>query len=138
KAIRQKAEAAKINFRYHQDNHISISLDETTTISDIFDILGVFSIDEEESLCFNIDHDQALIHIPSSLTRTSDFLTHIIFNSHHSETQMMRYIKKLENKDLSLNTSMISLGSCTMKLNAATQMIPLSWSHWSKIHPFAP
>src|SRR5690606_16381883 len=87
KAIRQKAEEVAINFRYHPDNYISISLDETTTISDIFDILGVFSIDEEESLSFNIDHDQALTHIPSSLTRTSDFLTHIVFNSHHSETQ---------------------------------------------------
>ena len=68
----------------------------------------------------------------------SSFLTHPVFNIHRSESQMMRYIKSLENKDLSLNTSMISLGSCTMKLNAATEMIPLSWNHWSKIHPFAP
>ena len=70
--------------------------------------------------------------IPAALTTTSDFLTHPVFNTHHSETQMMRYIKSLENKDLSLNTSMISLGSCTMKLNAASEMMPLSWSHWSK------
>src|SRR5258708_16251751 len=80
----------------------------------------------------------ALPQIPNAITRTSAFLTHQVFNSHHSETQMMRYIKTLENKDLSLNTSMISLGSCTMKLNAACEMMPLSWSHWSSIHPFAP
>ena len=79
-----------------------------------------------------------LDHIPTALTRTSHFLTHPVFNTHHSESQMMRYIKYLENKDLSLNTSMISLGSCTMKLNAASEMMPLSWAHWSKIHPFAP
>jgi len=137
-ALRSKAEAAKINFRYHADQLLSISLDETTTVSDVFSILEVFSVHEDEAVHFTIDHDQALTHIPSALTRTSEFLTNIVFNSHHSETQMMRYIKMLENKDLSLNTSMISLGSCTMKLNAATQMIPLSWSHWSKIHPFAP
>lgn len=136
--IRTKAEAAKINFRYRDNHLIGISLDETTTVSDVFAILEIFSVNEDESVGFSINHDQALTHIPSSLTRTSDFLSNIVFNSHHSETQMMRYIKLLENKDLSLNTSMISLGSCTMKLNAATEMIPLSWSHWSKIHPFAP
>src|SRR5690606_32478940 len=76
--------------------------------------------------------------IPTALTRTSPFLTHPVFNSYHSETQMMRYIKMLENKDLSLNTSMIPLGSCTMKLNAASEMMPLSWSHWAKVHPFVP
>jgi glycine dehydrogenase len=69
------------------------------------------------------------------LKRDSAYLTHPVFNTHHSESQMMRYIKSLENKDLSLNTSMISLGSCTMKLNAASEMIPLSWSHWGKMHP---
>ncbi|HTN44952.1 MAG TPA: aminomethyl-transferring glycine dehydrogenase [Flavipsychrobacter sp.] len=137
-AIRAKAEAAKINFRYFANNQIGISLDETTTVSDVFAILELFSINEDDGVGFSIDHDQALTHIPSVLTRTSEFLTNIVFNSHHSETQMMRYIKMLENKDLSLNTSMISLGSCTMKLNAATEMIPLSWSHWSKMHPFAP
>ena len=79
-----------------------------------------------------------LSHIPSSLTRTTPFMEHPVFNTYHSESQMMRYIKRLENKDLSLNTSMISLGSCTMKLNAATEMMPLSWDHWNKLHPFAP
>lgn len=138
KDIRKKAEAAKINFRYKNNQEIGISLDETTTISDVFNILEVFSTHEDDSVGFSIDHEQALNGIPATLLRSSEYLTHTVFNSHHSETQMMRYIKWLENKDLSLNTSMISLGSCTMKLNAATEMIPLSWSHWSKMHPFAP
>ena len=137
-AVKAKAEEKEINFRYHQDGHVSISLDETTTTSDVFQILEVFLPENEESLSFTIDHDQALTHIPTRLTRTSTYLSHPVFNTHHSETQMMRYIKMLENKDLSLNTSMISLGSCTMKLNAASEMIPLSWSHWSKVHPLVP
>jgi len=136
--IKAAAEAREINFRYFGDGHIGISLDETTTASDVFNILEVLLKAEDEPVGFSIDHNQALTHIPTALTRTSEFLTHPVFNSHHSETQMMRYIKMLENKDLSLNTSMISLGSCTMKLNAATEMMPLSWSHWAKIHPFAP
>lgn len=138
-AVKTKAESLGINFRYFSDNNkiVGISLDETTTTSDLFDILGVF-VGDEEPVSFSIDHDQLLTNIGTSLTRTSEFLTHPVFNSYHSETLMMRYMKKLENKDLSLNTSMISLGSCTMKLNAATQMMPLSWSHWSKMHPFVP
>lgn len=138
-AVKAKAESMGINFRYFaNDNRIvGISLDETTTTSDLFDILGVF-VGDDEPVSFSIDHDQILTNISTPLTRTSEFLTHPIFNSYHSETLMMRYMKKLENKDLSLNTSMISLGSCTMKLNAATQMIPLSWSHWSNMHPFVP
>lgn len=137
-AIRAKAESRAINFRYHADSlHISIALDETTGTSDVLHILEVFHSDDH-AVSFAINEDTALAHIPTSLTRTSEFLTHPVFNSHHSETQMMRYIKSLENKDLALNTSMISLGSCTMKLNAASEMMPLSWAHWSKIHPFAP
>jgi glycine dehydrogenase len=77
-------------------------------------------------------------HIPEFAHRKSNYLTHPVFNSHHSETQMMRYIKQLEQKDLALNTSMISLGSCTMKLNAATEMIPVSWPEFSQLHPFVP
>ena len=84
------------------------------------------------------DHESDLENIPASLTRTSEFLLHPVFNTYHSETEMMRYLKMLENKDLSLTTSMIALGSCTMKLNAATELIPVSWAHFSKIHPFAP
>lgn len=138
-AIRQKAEAAFINFRYYNNELIGFSIDETTTFTDVLDLLLVLDKEIEHSMAgFNIDEDAPLYHIPSSLTRASEFLSHPVFNSHHSETEMMRYIKQLENKDLSLNTSMISLGSCTMKLNAASEMIPLSWTHWSNIHPFAP
>ncbi len=137
-AIKKKAEDAQINFRYFNDTTlVGISLDETTSTSDLFDIIHVFTDDKDE-VSFAIDHEQPLTNIGTSVTRTSSFLTHPVFNSHHSETQMMRYMKMLENKDLSLNTSMISLGSCTMKLNAATQMMPLSWSHWSSVHPFVP
>lgn len=134
---RQKAERQHLNFRYFDNQHIGISIDETTSTSDLFDVINSF-VNDVDPVAFQIDHNATLEHIPSALTRTSEFMTHPVFNSHHSETQMMRYIKMLENKDLSLNHSMISLGSCTMKLNAASEMIPLSWSHWAKIHPFAP
>ncbi len=138
-ALKVKAEKAEINFRYYDDNLIGISLDESTTLSDVLDILLLLDQPNEHSVAgFGVSEDAGLYHLPTGLTRTSPFLTHPTFNSHHSETEMMRYIKQLENKDLSLNTSMISLGSCTMKLNAASEMIPLSWAHWSKIHPFAP
>ncbi|MBA3828058.1 MAG: aminomethyl-transferring glycine dehydrogenase [Taibaiella sp.] len=135
--IRTKAEERSINFRYYSDGSIGIALDETTTPNDVLDIIAAFAgIDEPSAL--TVGNDDSIATIPTALTRTSEFLTQQVFNSHHSETQMMRYIKSLENKDLSLNTSMISLGSCTMKLNAASEMIPLSWVHWSKMHPFAP
>lgn len=136
-ATRRIAETRGMNFYYNADGRIGISLDETTTARDVLDIIGVFT-HADAPAAFNIDANQALTHIPTALTRTSEFLTHQVFNSHHSETQMMRYMKMLENKDLSLNQSMISLGSCTMKLNAATEMMPLSWPNWSKMHPFAP
>ena len=132
-----KAERQKINLRYIDKQHIGISLDETSTIDDLYELINCFENDEDP-VSFEIPDDESLHHIPYSLVRKSNFLTHPVFNSHHSESQMMRYIKKLENWDLSLNTSMIALGSCTMKLNAASEMIPLSWTHWSKIHPFAP
>ena len=137
KTIRDKAERQLINLRYIDDNHIGISIDETTEVSDLYDLINCFE-DDKNPVAFDIDQDAELQHIPSSLTRTSPFLSHPVFNTYRSESQMMRYIKQLENKDLSLNTSMISLGSCTMKLNAASEMMPLSWPHWSKIHPFAP
>ncbi len=136
-AIREKAERQQINLRYIDDKHIGISIDETTTVSDLYDLINCFENDKDP-VAFDIHQDDELHHIPSSLTRTSSFLAHPVFNTYRSESQMMRYIKSLENKDLSLNTSMISLGSCTMKLNAASEMMPLSWAHWGKIHPFAP
>ncbi len=130
------AEAKGINFFYN-GNTVSISIDETTTPSDLIEIISVF-VDENEPVSINVDEHSFMENIPESLTRTSEFLTHKVFNTYHSETLMMRYLKFLENKDLSLNTSMISLGSCTMKLNAATEMMPLSWPNWSKMHPLAP
>jgi len=135
--IRAKAERQQINLRYIDDRHIGISLDETVTVEDLYDLINCFENDTDP-VSFEIGEDSTLDHIPDLLSRTSSFLTHPVFNTHQSESQMMRYIKMLENRDLSLNHSMISLGSCTMKLNAATEMIPLSWSHWSRIHPFAP
>jgi len=136
-AIKAKAERQQINLRYIDDKHIGISLDETIATGDLYDLINCFENDKDP-VAFDIDQDEELLHIPTVLTRHSAFLTHPVFNTHRSESQMMRYIKSLENKDLSLNTSMISLGSCTMKLNAASEMMPLSWAHWSKIHPFAP
>lgn len=136
-AYKAKAERQKINLRYIDNNHIGISLDETTTIEDLYDLINCFENDTDP-VAFDIHEDAELHHIPLTLTRNSEFLLHPVFNMHHSETKMMRYIKMLENKDLSLNTSMISLGSCTMKLNAASEMMPLSWPHWSKMHPFVP
>lgn len=136
--IKVRAEKSGVNFRYFADNTLlGISLDETTTITDIADLINIF-MNNEDAVAFDIHSDLALTNIPTALTRTSTFLANPVFNSYHSETLMMRYMKMLENKDLALNTSMISLGSCTMKLNAAAQMIPLSWSHWSQMHPFVP
>jgi glycine dehydrogenase len=135
--FREKSERQQINFRYYDNQHIGISLDETTTPSDLFDLINSF-VNEVDPVAYQLEHEGSLDIIPSSLTRTSDFLTHPVFNSHHSETQMMRYIRLLESKDYSLVHGMIPLGSCTMKLNAASEMMPLSWTHWSKIHPFAP
>jgi glycine dehydrogenase len=138
-AIKALAEKQEINFNYFTNGYIGISLDETTSQNDILNILHVFAASQgNDTAVAGFDADTLLENIPASLTRTSDFLTHPVFNSHRSESEMMRYIKYLENKDLSLNTSMISLGSCTMKLNAATQLIPVSWAEFGGIHPFAP
>ena len=137
-AIKKIAEAREINFYYH-NNLIGITVDETTSQSDLLDILDVFAASVNiNNVSATFDADDVLENIPFALTRNSPFLLHPVFNTHHSESEMMRYLKYLENKDLSLNTSMISLGSCTMKLNAATELIPVSWPEFSKLHPFAP
>lgn len=137
--IKAIAEAAEINFRYTDAQHISITIDETSSQKDVLDIVYVFAqskgLDEAE---IEFDSDFSLKNIPAFAKRSSTYLLHPVFNSHHSESQMMRYLKQLENKDLSLNTSMISLGSCTMKLNAATEMIPVSWPEFGSLHPFIP
>jgi glycine dehydrogenase len=136
KTIRTKAAEHRLNFRYLNDRQIGITLDETTDASTVALIASCF-VDAASEFA-SLDENTVLGSIPASLLRTSTYLTHPVFNTHRSESQMMRYIKQLENRDLSLNTSMISLGSCTMKLNAATEMMPLSWPEWSSIHPFAP
>ena len=136
KTIAALANAANINFRYFNDTQIGISLDETTSMEDVNAILCLFAKAFEGVLTTASIQEASMI--PAALQRNSAYLTHPVFNSHHSETQMMRYIKKLENRDLSLNTSMISLGSCTMKLNAASEMMPLSNPNWGALHPFAP
>ncbi len=118
---------------------VGISLDETTSRNDVLNILHVIA--ESEGIAdagVTFDYDISLDNIPSALTRTSSYLSHPVLNSYHSETEMMRYLKALENKDLSLVHSMIPLGSCTMKLNSAAELIPVSWAEFSKIHPFAP
>jgi glycine dehydrogenase len=126
------AEAKEINFRRVDAGHVAIALDQTVESEDIADILSVFGIQHSGSVT-----SSSLIS-GSSLCRKSDYLTHPVFNSYHSESEMMRYIKRLENKDLSLVHSMISLGSCTMKLNAASELIPITWPEFAQIHPFVP
>ncbi len=138
--IKPLAENAEINFRYFDDGTIGISLDETTTQKDVLDIAYVFAqVKDLADVAVGFDtEDYTLVGIPDFAKRTSSYLTHPVFNIHRSESQMMRYLKMLENKDLSLNRSMISLGSCTMKLNAASEMIPVSWPAFSHLHPFVP
>jgi glycine dehydrogenase len=137
--IKPIAEKHKVNFRYFGANHIGISLDETTTQKDVLDIVYIFAESQgKDEAEIEFDSEDELTSIPSYAKRTSAYLMHPVFNTHRSESQMMRYIKQLENKDLSLNTSMISLGSCTMKLNAASEMIPVSWPEFSQLHPFVP
>jgi glycine dehydrogenase len=135
--VRSVAEAHNINFYYPDAETVTISLNETTSISDLNEIISIF----EEVTGKTTDKITSLLNentIPEALKRQTDFLTFDVFNSYHSETELMRYIKRLERKDLALNHSMISLGSCTMKLNAASEMLPLSWNSWGNMHPFVP
>lgn len=135
--VKAIAEKNEVNFYYVDAETISISFNETTSIADINQIIAIFA----EATGKSTEAVSQLANettIPENLIRTSTFLQHDVFNNHHSESQLMRYIKKLERKDLSLNHSMISLGSCTMKLNAAAEMLPLSMANWNNIHPFAP
>ena len=134
-SLRVLAEDAEINFRYLDSKTVGISLNETTTDSDIAEIIAVFAAAEQ---VVEITMDDLQTAIPSSLSRSTAFMTNEVFHSYRSETEMMRYLKVLERKDLALNHSMISLGSCTMKLNAASEMIPLSNSSWNSLHPFVP
>lgn len=131
--IKKLAEAHKINFRY-AGNSVTISLDETTSLDDVALILAIFDSNKKLASA-NVKFEPV---IPENLLRKSPFLTHPVFNKYHCETELMRYIKSLENKDLSLTGSMIPLGSCTMKLNAATEMFGIGFAEFSGIHPFAP
>ncbi len=135
--IRPLAEAAQINFRYIDDTHVGISVNETTMPEDIRKIASVFATAAGKELK-GMSGDIESNGIASGFNRASGFLTHPVFHTYHSESEMMRYIKSLENKDLSLTHSMIPLGSCTMKLNAASELMPISWKEFSRIHPFAP
>ncbi len=137
--IQPIAEEKEINFYYFDDQYICISVDETTTQQDVSNIISVFTeANNKADAAINFDAKFSLQNIPSFAKRTSSYLTHPVFNIHHSESKMMRYLKQLENKDLSLTHSMISLGSCTMKLNAASEMIPVSLPQFSQLHPFLP
>ncbi len=135
-SIAEKAEARQINLRYFNTNHVGISLDETVSRSDFDEIFEVFA----EAI--NAESDQIPAEVQSPIEgffkRSTGYLSHPTFNRYHSETELMRYIKRLENKDLSLTHSMIALGSCTMKLNAASELMPITWPEWANIHPFAP
>ncbi|MCK5104012.1 MAG: glycine dehydrogenase (aminomethyl-transferring), partial [Cyclobacteriaceae bacterium] len=139
--IRKIAEKYQFNFHYFFNETVLISLDETCELKDLMEIIHIFSevsggqLNQKEiDLIFN----SVEINYPESIVRKSDFLTHEVFNKYHTEHELLRYIKKLENKDLSLVHSMISLGSCTMKLNATTEMIPITWPEFCAIHPLVP
>ena len=131
------AEQNEINFYYPDKDTVSISINETTNLDDLNDIFQVFKTYNKSDSTENITLSK-LNNIPKKYSRESSFMEDEVFQKYHSETKLMRYIKSLENKDLALNRSMISLGSCTMKLNAASQMLPLSWNRWGNIHPYAP
>ncbi|MCD0156942.1 aminomethyl-transferring glycine dehydrogenase [Deinococcus sp. 6GRE01] len=133
-AIRPRAEAKGINLRY-EEGRVSVSLDETVTVADLADIIEVITGRAADVLALD---GQAVDGIPADLKRTSEYLSHPVFNTHHSEHGMLRYLKSLENKDYSLTHGMIPLGSCTMKLNATTEMIPVTWPEFGQLHPFAP
>ncbi|ELB2270602.1 aminomethyl-transferring glycine dehydrogenase [Vibrio parahaemolyticus] len=133
----KKALAADINLRV-LPGKLGISLDETTTVADVEALFAVFGVKEDVAALSTEIAGNEFAAIPEALRRTSEYLTHPVFNTYHSETQMMRYLKQLENKDFSLTHGMIPLGSCTMKLNAAAEMIPITWPEFGSIHPFAP
>jgi glycine dehydrogenase len=136
-SVRTAALAAGINFRYLQDGGVAIALNETVSTADVQDIAGVLASAIGKGAP-SIATAAPSPRFPAALKRTSAFMTHPVFNTHRSETEMMRYIRGLERKDIGLDTSMIPLGSCTMKLNAATEMLPVTWEHFGRVHPFAP
>lgn len=135
--IKEVAEKNEVNFYYPAEDVVAIALNEATNIDDVNTILAIFAevAGKDKITVSELSENN---HIPASVERKTEFLTNAVFNSYHSETELMRYIKKLERKDLSLTHSMISLGSCTMKLNAAAEMLPITYPQWGNLHPFAP
>jgi len=127
-AIRKAAESKSINLRYFSDGHVGVSVNELTGDSDVAELIALLGGQATDNS----------VHAIKGFERTSTYMTHPVFNTHRSETEMLRYLKKLENKDLSLAHAMIALGSCTMKLNATSEMMPLTWTEFADIHPFAP
>jgi glycine dehydrogenase len=143
KAILEAAQARDINLRFLDETSVGISLDETTTVQDLRNLWEIFAgvgVQDLVPLPFTVDElaSQAQSNFDGSFARTSNYLTNPVFNRYHSETELLRYLHRLEAKDLSLTTSMIPLGSCTMKLNATAEMMPVTWPEFGKIHPFAP
>ena len=137
--IRDAAVAKQFNFRYAGDDEIGIALDETLTVGELLAIVEIFAAASTTAHgAIALSDDTSGPRWPAALIRKSSYLTHPVFNSHRSESEMMRYIRSLERKDVGLDTSMIPLGSCTMKLNAASEMYPVSWEEFSRMHPFAP
>ncbi len=137
-AILESARAARINLRILGRGKLGVSLDETCNEQTVEQLLAVFLGADHGLNIATLDAGEILSGIPNDLQRSSAYLTHPVFNTHHSETEMLRYLKQLENKDLALNQAMIPLGSCTMKLNATSEMIPITWPEFANLHPFAP
>ena len=140
-AVHRVARAYGINLREIDDTHVGVTLDESLSAADLVSLINVFSLSTSSPTVTTSDLSvpaASRSFIPSSLSRTSSYLTHPVFNSHHSETEMLRYITHLQNKDLGLVHAMIPLGSCTMKLNSTSSMIPLTWPEFSNVHPFVP
>jgi len=137
-AVKKEAEAARLNFRYFEEVRVGISLNQNTELHDVADILDVFAKVLGKEAPAPAQAEELDLTWPTPLVRTSDYLTHPVFNTHHAEHELLRYMKQLENKDLSLAHSMIALGSCTMKLNATAEMIPVTWPEIGGLHPFAP
>jgi glycine dehydrogenase len=132
------ARAKRINLRSLTASRVGVALDETTGTADIADLLDVFALGKAVGAAASELVSQAVTALPPTLTRTTPYLTHPVFSTHHSETEMLRYLKRLEDRDLSLTSAMIPLGSCTMKLNATTEMVPVTWPAFARLHPFAP
>ncbi|MDR5821334.1 aminomethyl-transferring glycine dehydrogenase [Caballeronia sp. LZ043] len=139
-ALHQAAYAAHVNLRRVSATCVGVSLDETTTRDDLLKLFALFAEVAGKTETFDIDalDEAASVSLPAELQRTSDYLTHPVFNRHHSEHEMLRYLRSLADKDLALDRTMIPLGSCTMKLNATSEMLPVTWPEFAQIHPFAP